>query len=418
MKPSARLSPASVYLLLVAGTQFTLSLVFTANIVYQIDAAGLSPLQLILVGTVWEATYFSCEIPTGIVADVYSRRLSVIIGLFISSAGLALVGAFPAFATIVAGHIVLGIGGTFVSGAQEAWVADEAGTARAGDIFLKGSQFGRFATLAAIPLAAGLGSIDLQLPQFAGAALNLGLCLAMVPLMRETAFRPAPPSQTHGFMAMLRPVHDARALVRRRPVLLKVLAVAAVFGAASEGFDRLSTPHFLRDIGLPAIGGFQSVVWFSVITGLQTVLSIVVLQRVRKRVDTTNHAALGRALMAVDLLRCAGVVAFAFSGSFAVALALYLPTRVFALVHYPLSQAWINLSLESNVRATMLSVASQCDALGQITAGPLIGVLADATSIRAGLTAAGLALLPVVPLYSRAIGQGDGVVIDEVVMPP
>ena len=418
MSLSSRVSPAVVYLLLVAGTQFSLSLVFTANIVYQVDSAGLSPLELILVGTVWEATYFVCEIPTGIVADVYSRRLSVIMGLFISSGGLALVGAFPSFVTIVAGHVVLGIGGTFVSGAQEAWVADEAGAAHAGDIFLRGSQYGRFAYLVAVPLAAGLGSIDLQLPQFCGAVLNLGLCLVMVVLMRETAFRPAPAAERRGIGSMLRPLHGARALVRRRPVLLTVLAVAAVFGAASEGFDRLSTPHFLRDVGLPAAGDLQPVVWFGLITGLQTLLGIAVLQRVRKRVDTTDHAALGRALMAADVLRTAGVVAFALSGSFAVALAVYLPTRVFAMLHYPLSQAWINLSLESNVRATMLSVASQCDALGQITAGPLIGVLAEATSVRAGLTAAGLALLPVLPLYGRAIGQGDGVTLTEVVMPP
>ena len=119
---------------------------------------------MVLAGTVWEATYFVFEVPTGVVADVFSLRLSVIIGAFISAAGLALVGARPQFETILAGYVVLGIGGTFVSGAQDAWVADEVGVGRAGDIFLRGSRWTRGAALVAIPLAAGLGSIDIQIP--------------------------------------------------------------------------------------------------------------------------------------------------------------------------------------------------------------------------------------------------------------
>jgi DHA3 family tetracycline resistance protein-like MFS transporter len=409
-----RASATSVYLALVSIASLASILVFTANLVFQVNDAGLNPLQLILIGTVWEATYFVFEIPTGIVADVYSRRLSVIIGLFISAAGLALIGAFPRFETIAVGYVVLGIGGTFTSGAQEAWVADEVGPEAAGDVFLRGSQYSRGASLIAIALAAGLGSIDIQIPQFAGAALTGLLGVAMLCAMRETGFRPLPRSERQTIGAMLHTVGQARLLVGRRPVLLTVLAVAAVWGAASEGFDRLYSPHFLRDVGLPAIGHVQPIVWFSAISAAQTLISILVVQRVRQRIDTTDHAALGRTLMVTDLLRIIGVLAFAFSGSFAVALATYLPTRVFVQLHTPLYAAWLNLSLESRVRATMLSVATQCDSIGQVLAGPSVGVLANLVSLRAGLIAAGLGLLPVLPLYSRAVGQGDGVQIEEV----
>jgi hypothetical protein len=65
--------------------------------------------------------------------------------------------------------------------------------------------------------------------------------------MRETAFTPPPPAERHGVRAML--VTGARrGFVGRQPVPLIVLGVAAIFGAASEGFDRLTAPHFLRDI--------------------------------------------------------------------------------------------------------------------------------------------------------------------------
>lgn len=402
----AKLTPSTVYLLLAGVSAFASVLAFTANLVYQVDDAGLSPLQLVLAGTIWEATYFVFEVPTGIVADIYSRRTSVLIGMFISAAGLATIGAFPEFGTILAGYVVLGVGGTFISGAQDAWIADEVGADKAGDIFLRGSQWTRGGTLLAIPLAAGLGSIDIQIPQFAGAAITAALGVFLLLAMRETAFTPVPREDRKGAAAMFRTVAEARGLVRQRPVLITVLAIAAVFGAASEGFDRLFSPHFLRDIGLPSRWDLDPIVWFGLISGVQTVLAIVVVQRVRNRLDTSDHAALARALQAVDVLRIVGVAAFAFSASFATGLVAYWPTRVFVSVHNPLYRAWINLSLESRVRATMLSVSGQCDSFGQVVGGPIVGLAANSVSIRAGLLVAAFMLAPVVLLYRRAIGRG------------
>jgi hypothetical protein len=62
----------------------------------------------------------------------------------------------------------------------------------------------------------------------------------------------------------------------------------------------------------------------------------------------------------------------------------------------------------------MLSVATQCDSIGQVAAGPTVGVIANLTSVRTGLSVAALALLPVLPLYGRAVGQGDGIELEEV----
>jgi hypothetical protein len=42
-------------------------------------------------------------------------------------------------------------------------------------------------------------------------------------------------------------------LLRRRPVLLTILGIAAFFGMSSEGFDRLAPDHFLTDFHLPSL---------------------------------------------------------------------------------------------------------------------------------------------------------------------
>jgi len=75
-----KLSAYKIYLLFSAITAMCFSLVATVMIVYHIEKVHLNPLQLILVGTTLEAACFIFEIPTGIVADIYSRKLSIVIG--------------------------------------------------------------------------------------------------------------------------------------------------------------------------------------------------------------------------------------------------------------------------------------------------------------------------------------------------
>ncbi len=86
-RPRWPASPVPVYLLFSGATALFSTLVFTLNLVYQATVVGLSPFQLVLVGTVLEATCFLFEVPTGIVADLYSRRLSIIIGFVLIGTG-------------------------------------------------------------------------------------------------------------------------------------------------------------------------------------------------------------------------------------------------------------------------------------------------------------------------------------------
>ena len=59
-----------------------MTMMMTAAIVYRIEDAQLIPYQLILLGTALEIAVIFFEVPTGIVADKYSRKLSVVLGFF------------------------------------------------------------------------------------------------------------------------------------------------------------------------------------------------------------------------------------------------------------------------------------------------------------------------------------------------
>ncbi len=122
-----RFSAHVVYLVFVATTSFFFTVWASLSALYRIQVVGLDPLQLVLLGTALELAVFVFEIPTGIVADIYSRRLSVIIGMVLVGLGFLLEGLFPIFSIVFAAQVIWGIGATFESGAIDAWISDEVG---------------------------------------------------------------------------------------------------------------------------------------------------------------------------------------------------------------------------------------------------------------------------------------------------
>ena len=58
------------------------------------------------------------------------------------------------------------------------------------------------------------------------------------------------------------------------------------------------------------------------------------------------------------------------------------------------------------MRATVLSITSQADAVGQWTGGPAIGLIGNVFSIRAALVAGSLCMAPALALYRRAARHG------------
>ena len=126
----------TVFLFLEAATALLFGVIFTMSSLYQVQTANLSASQLVLVGTALEFSIFVFEIPTGVVADVVSRRLSIIVGVFLIGAGFVLEGALPVFATILLAQVLWGLGYTFTSGATQAWITDEIGEEAAGPAFL------------------------------------------------------------------------------------------------------------------------------------------------------------------------------------------------------------------------------------------------------------------------------------------
>lgn len=379
------------------------SIFATVSSVYRIQDAGLNPFQLLLVGTVLEATAFLFEIPTGVVADVYSRRKSIIIGVVLIGAGFILEGAFPILITILAAQVVWGIGYTFTSGAEQAWIADELGEDGIGRVYLRGAQVGQMGALIGIFLSVAIASIQLNLALLVGGALFVMLGIFLLLFMPETNFQGTPPGERSSFQSMGDTFKEGLSAVRGKPVLVTVLVIAAFWGMASEGFDRLWEAHLLANFEFPSLGELDMIVWFGIINAVAMVLSLGVTEIVRRKVDTDSHIAAAKALLAIAMLMSASIVVFAMAGNFLLALAAFWATAMLRRVNQPIYAAWLNQSLTPRVRATVFSMAGQMDALGQIVGGPIIGIIATVGSLRAAMVAVAVIALPQIGLYLRTL---------------
>lgn len=400
--PAKRPDAYPVYLLYAGVMSFGFALFNTLNMVYQIQMAGLTPLQLVLLGTTLEVTILLAEVPTGIVADVYSRRLSVIIGTMLLGLGFIVEAAVPRFEVIFVAQVVMGVGFTFLSGAEQAWIADEVGESRVGHVFVRGGQVGRLVGLAGIVFSVALGSIALQLPLVVGGITLLLLGLALIFMMPETGFKPTPRGERSSFQAMRGTFVDGLKLVRGSRVLLTVLAVGLFIGLYSEGVDRLWEKHLLQNFTLPGLGQLDTVVWWGILSVVGTFASIGLAELVRRRVNMDADASLLRGQMLVIGLIIGALLAFALAQNVWLAMAAILLVGAARSTLSPLFMAWMSRNTRPEVRATVFSFAGQIDAVGQIGGGPALGGLATLAGLRATFVACALLISPALLLLARA----------------
>ena len=396
-----KLDAYKIYLGLQFFTGLFFSMIFVVTSLYEATVANLTGTQLVLVGTALELTVLLFEVPTGIVADAYSRRISIIIGYFLMGLGFLVEGTFPVFGMILLTQLLWGIGYTFTSGATQAWLSDEIGEENANRAFLRGNQYDLAGALIGMLLAIPLGNLAVNVPILAGGAAVAGIGLFLLLFMPENGFKPTRAEDRNSFQHMADIFKNGLTTVRSRPVLLSVLGIGFIYGLYSEGWDRLWVKYLVDNFTLPSILGMNEVAFFGFLRAGGMLLSILATRQVEKRLDANHAPSIARAMLWITVLLSAAILTFAFSPALAISILAVMVVSVLRNIMDPLYNAWVNQRLDSESRATVISMSGQVDAIGQILSGPVAAVISLA-SVRAAITMASLLLLPAIPLINRA----------------
>jgi DHA3 family tetracycline resistance protein-like MFS transporter len=344
------------------------------------------------------------------VADVYSRRLSIIIGFFLIGIGMLIEGLFPVFGAIVLAQAVWGIGATFTSGASEAWITDEIGEERTAQAFMRSSQVMQIAGIVGIVLSVALASIQINLPIVIGGLLMVVMAVFLIVVMPENGFKRTPKAERTTWQATVNQLRAGIRLVRLRPVLLTFMLTSLVYGLYSEGFDRLWQFHLLDNFTIPGLGALQPIVWFGIIGIIASLFSIGLTEIVRRRMNFVNP---GRLLGFIYGLMVVALLVYSQAESFGLAIAAYQLMASLRSTGGPVVGAWMNRHIESSVRATVFSMGAQMNAVGQIAGGPPVGWIGSRFSVRAALAVSGLILSLNLPLVALASRQQDAITVAE-----
>ena len=380
-------------------------LTFTLTNIYYVTEVGMSPLQLVLCGTAMELAIFLFEIPTGVVADTVSRRLSIIVSFAVIGLAAVLFGVLTSAPLIIAAYALWGIGYTFQSGAYEAWIADEVGGERLTRVLLRGAQASNVGALGGVAVGTAVGVFDLRAGIVAGGVGVILLAGFLALTMPETGFEPHrdEDGQT-GPRALVTTARRGGRLVRGHRLLLLMLAIAFVWGMWTESFDRLWQAQFLTSVGFPSVGGLSDVVWIGLLTGSALVIGIAVTQVAVRRLGDATRDRLARVLLGANGVILAAALLFAIAGVPWLAIVAYAAVNACRSLIVPLQSAWLNRTIEdSSVRATVLSIVNQSDAVGQVVGGPAIGAVGSSVGLRPALALGAAALAPALALYGRAV---------------
>jgi DHA3 family tetracycline resistance protein-like MFS transporter len=411
-----KLNAELAYYVMSGGISLFNATMFVYLTVFYYKMVGLDPLQLVLVGTVLEGALFLLEVPTGVVADTYSRRLSVVLGILALGVAFFVTGLARSFPVVLLAQVIAALGYAFTSGATDAWLADEVGEEKVGAVYIRSGQINRLLWIIGILVSGALASVRLDVPILVGGVLYFLLGLFLAAKMPETNFHPFQhENEARGLPAMLATFREGTRILRLQPFLITLVLINFFVGAASEGFDRLGDAYLLDNftfppLVLPVLGRFDSLVWFSILSLLGSLLSLLVVERLRKRMEklAVDQGQTARVLTLLNLAFSAAGIGFALAGSFPLAVGCMLLRGLVGSLIWPLFNAYQVQSIPSHVRATLLSMASQGNAIGQVLGGPLVGWIGN-RSLRAALALAGLLVLPNSFLYRKQPGSTPGV---------
>ncbi|WP_391205827.1 MFS transporter [Psychrobacillus sp. L4] len=393
--------PYRVYISTCFLSQLFFTIIFTVNLLYQVQTVKLDPLQLVLVGTILELSVFLFEIPTGVVSDLKSRKLSIIIGYLLIGFGFLVEGLFPYFIPVLLAQVAWGIGYTFTSGSQQAWIADEIGEERASLAFIRGAKAGNLGQIIAIPLSIFIGYFMISLPIIIGGLCMVGLAIYLMIFMKEENFKPLNKLDRISSWENMKSSMGKIIFYSKASFIMRMLFVIALFvGFYSEGFDRLWMSHLLN---VSNIGDLTDEKLVLIMGGIQFIVVLVSFAALHLMNRSSIHQNLKHIYISLfigSLFVITSLIGFAFSTYVVGLIAFYIFIQVTRKVMYPLEDIWLNKIIpESSMRATFFSVKGQVDAIGQIGGGPVIGLVASNFTIKTAIIVSAILLSPVLYLY-------------------
>jgi MFS family permease len=337
---------------------------------------GLSLQSIMILQACYSLSVGLMEIPSGYAADILGRRKTLILGCVLAFIGFSLFSISYNFWWFLVAEILLGLGNSFISGADTALMYDSLLEVKAENRFLKyegrSISIGNFSEAAAGLLGGFLAAISFRYPAYAQVIVAFLAIPFALSLTEPSTHKERLKSSWNSIFKV---VHFS--LIEHKTLRTHII-YSSIIGVSTLMMAWLAQP-FLKDIGVNMKN--YGLVWalLNIIVGVFAFRAHYIEKRFTE-------------LTSLYLIGFITVFTYFFIGSHMSYLSLLILFLFYANRGYatPLLRNYINRYTESNVRATVMSVRSFIIRISFAIIAPFIGWIADNHSLNSAFYTMGI----------------------------
>lgn len=340
---------------------------------------GLSAEESLSLKSYYSLSIVLFEVPSGIAADVWGRRKTLILGSILGTVGFVIYSLFDSYIAFMIAELTLGLGMSFISGSDSAMIYDTLlAHGREGEYAkYEGRNFsvGNFAEAAAGFVGGALATLSLRYPFYAQTLIAFTAIPAALTLVEPPRSKTV--GRKHDMLGALR-----YSLVDNSALRWNIL-YSSVLGCATL------TMAWIYPLRLTALG-FNELHIGAIHTCLNLLLGIVTLfsYRIEQILGPRRTVWLSTITLTVAF------VAAGLSGewSFLLVMAIFYFCRGIAT---PVLKDYVNRMTPSSIRATVLSLRSLIIRGCFVIAAPAFGRASDTLGLEDAFVLLGIAFMAI-----------------------
>jgi len=307
------------------------------------------------------------EIPSGYAADVLGRKRTLIIGSILGTLGFALYSMTSGFYAFLAAELILGVGQSFISGADSAMLYDSLKADGREKDYLKyeGRNFslGNFSEAIAGFLGGALAEISLRMPFF----FQTGIAFIAVPaafmLIEPQVYTRTQKATWKDILYVVK-----YAMITNKSLRYNII-YSSIIGSATLSMAWVY-PLYLKEIGFGEIHIGSTSTVLNLVVGMTTLFAYKIEQKLRPK-----STVIGTTLVITGAFVAAGLLHSLYV--LPVLLIFYFSRGIAT----PVLKDYINRITSSEMRATVLSIRSLIIRANFSVLAPLFGYMTDQLSL-------------------------------------
>ena len=337
---------------------------------------GLSMSQIFILKSIYSIAMVATELPSGYLADVWGCRKTLLVGAIMGTIGILIYSISGVFSSFVVAEIILGVGFSFVSGADSAMLYDSLKAENRENEYIKHegqiTSSGNFAEALAGVAGGLLATISLRTPYyFQIVVAAIGIPAAYLLKEPQHALE-----RTH---LKMKEILSIVKLTYQQPEMRSAIMISSFTGAATLTYAWFVQPYFQK-AGVPV--SVFGILWtlLNLTAGVFSMYAYRIEKLLGQRITLlliVVFISLGFMLTSIEISLAGIAILFGF----------YMIRGVAT----PVLKDQINQFTDSKVRATILSIRNFEIRIIFAIVGPVLGYLTDTFSLQTALMVTGIA---------------------------